>query len=82
MFSIHDPTHWFARAVAIREIASQLADPVVKAIICKIADEYDRLAARATQQSLEEREAKRRQEQIAEMRLGTVGGVFALRANI
>jgi hypothetical protein len=54
----------------------------VKAIICKIADEYDRLAARATQQSQEEREAKRRQEQIAEMRLGTVGGVFALRANI
>jgi hypothetical protein len=81
MFSIHDPAHWFARAVAIRKIASQLADPAVKAIISKIADEYDRLAARATQQSLEERETKRRQDQIAAMRLATVGGVLAIGAS-
>jgi hypothetical protein len=61
---------------------SQLTDPVVKAIICKVADEYDRLAARAMKRSQDESGTKPRQQQIAEMQAASISGLVALRASM
>jgi hypothetical protein len=44
---LNNPIHWNLRAQETRLVAQQLEDPEAKAVILKIADEYDRLAVRA-----------------------------------
>jgi hypothetical protein len=44
---LNNPAHWRLRAQEARLLASQLEDLVAKAATLKIADEYERLAARA-----------------------------------
>jgi hypothetical protein len=51
---LNNPAHWHLRAQETRLLASRLIDPEVKATILKIAEEYDRLAARAIQRMQEE----------------------------
>lgn len=45
---LNNPAHWHLRAQEARLLAAQLEDPVARAATLKIADEYDRLAVRAT----------------------------------
>jgi hypothetical protein len=44
-----NPAHWRLRAQEARRRAQQLEDPEAKAAKLKMADKYDRLAARATE---------------------------------
>jgi hypothetical protein len=44
---LNNPAHWHLRAEEARLLAAQLVDPEAKATILKMAEEYDRLAARA-----------------------------------
>ena len=46
---LNNPAHWHLRAQEARLLAAQLEDPEAKAATLKIAEEYDRLAVRATQ---------------------------------
>jgi hypothetical protein len=46
---LDNPAHWHLRAQQARRLASQLDDPEAKAATLKIAEEYERLAMRATQ---------------------------------
>ena len=54
---LNNPAHWQLRAEELRLLASQLIDPEAKATTLKIADEYDRLAARALARLQEQRAA-------------------------
>ena len=49
---LNDPTHWRLRAREAQLLASQLDDPVAKAATLKIAQEYERLAARAANREM------------------------------
>jgi hypothetical protein len=51
---LNNPAHWHLRAQEAELLASQLEDPVAKAATLKIAEEYERLAARATQRELDQ----------------------------
>ena len=66
-----NPKHWFERANETRLIASGIVDPVVRTIICKMADEYDRLAALAMKRLENQEETERRQQEHAAMRKAT-----------
>jgi hypothetical protein len=44
-----DPAHWHLRALEARRLAQQLTDPEARAAKFKMADKYDRLAARASE---------------------------------
>jgi hypothetical protein len=46
---LNNPAHWQLRAQEARRTATQLEDPEAKAAVLKIANEYDRLAARAAE---------------------------------
>ena len=41
-----DPEHWRQRAAEARELAKQEHDPVSRAMILQMAEEYERLAER------------------------------------
>ena len=45
--SLNDPNHWRARASEARALAEQEHDPISKAMILQVAEDYDRLAERA-----------------------------------
>jgi hypothetical protein len=51
---LNNPTHWHLRAQEARLLASQLDDPVAKAATLKIAEEYERLTARAERRDQDE----------------------------
>jgi hypothetical protein len=51
---LNNPAHWHLRAQEARLLASQLDDPVAKAATLKIAEEYERLAARAERRDQDE----------------------------
>jgi hypothetical protein len=55
---LNNPAHWHLRAEETRLLASQLIDPEAKATILRIADEYERLAARALVRMKEDSAAK------------------------
>jgi hypothetical protein len=55
---LNNPAHWHLRAEETRLFAAQLIDAKAKATILKMADEYERLAARALLRMQEESGAK------------------------
>jgi hypothetical protein len=65
---LSNPKHWFERANETRLIASGIVDPVVRTIICKMADEYHRLAALAIKRLENQEETERKQQEHAAMR--------------
>ena len=44
---INNPQHWQARAAEMRAIAGPMAEDGIKASMLRMANDYDRLAARA-----------------------------------
>jgi hypothetical protein len=44
---VNDPKHWRDRAAALRALAATLKDAETIAIMNRLADDYDKLAARA-----------------------------------
>jgi hypothetical protein len=44
-----EPEHWRERAKETRNFAEQLTDPIVRAMMLRIAEDYERLAENAQQ---------------------------------
>jgi hypothetical protein len=48
---IHDPRHWMDRAAEMRALSQSMADVEARAIMLRLADDYDKLADRADARS-------------------------------
>jgi hypothetical protein len=46
---IYDPKHWRDRAAEMRALADTMKDSETMGIMCRLADDYDKLADRAAQ---------------------------------
>ena len=49
--SVDDPKHWRDRAREMRALLDELTDGEIRATILRLADDYDRLAARAEERA-------------------------------
>jgi hypothetical protein len=49
---LDDPDHWRERAAESRKIAEQLDEPLAKAAMLRIAQDYDRIAEQARVRAL------------------------------
>lgn len=48
---MNDPLHWSQRARETRLLTETVDDPAARAAMLNVADEYDRLAARAAERA-------------------------------
>jgi hypothetical protein len=48
---LDEPEHWRERAKEARNVAEQLSDPTVRAMMFRIAEDYERLAEHAQQRA-------------------------------
>jgi len=46
----HDPQHWYDRAEDARNVAAEILDPISRRTMLNIAESYESLARRATEQ--------------------------------
>jgi predicted hydrolase (HD superfamily) len=53
----NDPKHWLARAAEMREIARTIVEDGIKESMLKLANDYDKLAARAIARGTKEASA-------------------------
>ena len=51
IMDLNDPEYWRRRAEEARAVAVQMTDPHTKAIMLSIAQDYEKLAARAQQRA-------------------------------
>jgi hypothetical protein len=51
---INNPKHWLARAAEMREIAGTILEDGIKASMLRLADDYEKLAARAVARGAKE----------------------------
>jgi hypothetical protein len=49
MADFDKPEHWRSRAEKTRALAEDVNDPVIKAMMLRVADNYERFAVRAKQ---------------------------------
>jgi hypothetical protein len=53
--SINDPKHWYDRAATMRALSEAMANAETRAIMLRLADDYDKLADRAAERGRGER---------------------------
>jgi len=46
----HDPQHWYGRAEDARNVAAEILDPISRRMMLNIAESYESLAQRVTEQ--------------------------------
>jgi hypothetical protein len=53
---VSDPRHWYNRAAEMRALAETMADVRAKAIMLRLAEDYDKLADRAAMRADDQRQ--------------------------
>jgi hypothetical protein len=49
--SVNDPHHWLERAAAMRALSETMKDVQVRAMMLRLANDYDKLADRAEERA-------------------------------